>query len=64
MSGALAAAEHALAQIPPPAEIMDPRLCAMHGLLAGAIALAKGDALRALAALPAPDAPGQHDRQA
>lgn len=61
MSDALPAAQHALAQLPPPAEIMDPRVHAMHGLLVAAVALAQGDASPALAALPAPDAPGLND---
>ena len=55
------AARLALAQLPAPADIESPREYTRLCLVQAELALAEGDALRALALLPGADAPGMND---
>lgn len=61
MDDQVAAAAQALAQVTPRDEIVIERVQLFSGLVAAELALAQGDAQGALAALPAPEAPGMSD---
>jgi DNA-binding SARP family transcriptional activator/tetratricopeptide (TPR) repeat protein len=59
--GDVAAAGRTLAQIESPAQIESGRIQLRHGVVSAECALARGDALAALAVLPADSAPGMNE---